>query len=169
MLFADAVQMLGERLELGEGAVGSVPAALIPIAAIAGALVARRDPRAAGEIGIGAILGVPFVLSTLGMFVVGVSALGFRRRRTGGTDVSVDEGTARRDVGFFLVCYAPREALKFLRLVAKDGLVGMVVGRRALHDFHAGQTALLATRAVADVLATLVAEGHVGGRSNERL
>jgi cation:H+ antiporter len=39
------------------------------------------------------------------MFVVGVSALGFRRRRESDDDVMIDKGTARRDMLFFLVFF----------------------------------------------------------------
>lgn len=58
--------------------------------------------------------------------------------------------------------YLPREALKFLHLVAKEGLCGMEVVEVSPPYDKSDQTALLATRAVADVLATLVSEGHLG-------
>lgn len=66
-LFVNGVEWFGRKLNLGEGAVGSVlaavgtalPETVIPIIAI---LVSGG---AAGhEIGIGAILGAPFMLST---------------------------------------------------------------------------------------------------------
>lgn len=58
--------------------------------------------------------------------------------------------------------YLPREALKFLNLVAREGICGMEVVEVSPPYDHADQTALLAARAVADVLATLVSEGHAG-------
>ncbi len=58
--------------------------------------------------------------------------------------------------------YLPREALKFLHLVAKEGLCGMEVVEVSPPYDKSDQTALLAARAVADVLATLVSEGHLG-------
>src|SRR3712207_9261447 len=80
-LFTNAIEILGERLNLGQGAVGSVlaavgtalPETMIPVVAILAAVFAGRDPETAGEIGIGAILGAPFMLATLAMFVVGRS------------------------------------------------------------------------------------------------
>ncbi|MDQ3999845.1 MAG: sodium:calcium antiporter, partial [Actinomycetota bacterium] len=90
VLFTNAVEMLGERLNLGSGAVGSLlaavgtalPETMIPVVAlIAAALAGESAGGVASEIGIGAILGAPFLLTTLAMFVVGVSILGFRRRR----------------------------------------------------------------------------------------
>ena len=60
--------------------------------------------------------------------------------------------------------YLPREALKFLHLVAKEGLCGMEVVEVSPPYDVSDQTALLAARAVVDVLATLVSEGHLGER-----
>ncbi len=112
--FTNAVEILGGRLGMRQGAVGSLLAAVgtaLPESMIA--IVAILEPvltgSASGEgalIGIGAILGAPFMLATLAMFVVGVSALIFRRRREQGTDLRIDAATIRRDVGFFLIFFA---------------------------------------------------------------
>ena len=114
VLFTNAVEILGERLNLGQGAVGSIlaavgtalPETMIPIVAIVGAMILGNTGGAAGEIGIGAILGAPFLLTTLAMFVVGASALGFKSRRSNGTEIMVDRETARRDLAFFIPCFA---------------------------------------------------------------
>ena len=123
-LFTNAVEILGERLGLGQGGVGSVlaavgtalPETMIPIVAILGAVFADRDPQSAGEIGIGAILGAPFMLATLAMFVVGASILGYRRRREAGTTVDVDDRVMGRDVGFFLLAFAVAAGVGLLDL-----------------------------------------------------
>jgi cation:H+ antiporter len=107
-LFTNAIEILGERLNLGEGAVGSVlaavgtalPETMIPVVAVVASLLTGSS--AAGDIGVGAILGAPFLLATLAMFVVGVSALSFRRRRESDDDVVIDKGTAKRDMIYFL-------------------------------------------------------------------
>ena len=75
VLFTNAVEMLGERLNLGSGAVGSVlaavgtalPETMIPVVAIVVSLFTGAS--AAGDIGVGAILGAPFLLGTLAVFV----------------------------------------------------------------------------------------------------
>jgi cation:H+ antiporter len=129
-LFTNAVEIMGSRLNMGQGAVGSVLAAVgtalpettIPIVAVLAAFFAGRDLETAGEIGIGAILGAPFMLATLAMFVVGLSALIFRKRRVQGSEircqrtaaeeypwckalaksVNIDTDTIGRDIAFFL-------------------------------------------------------------------
>jgi cation:H+ antiporter len=110
-LFTNAVEILGDRLDLGQGVVGSVlaavgtalPETMIPIVAVVASLFTGSN--AAGEVGVGAILGAPFLLATLAMFVVGVSVLAFRRRESD-DDVMIDKGTARRDMLFFLVFFS---------------------------------------------------------------
>lgn len=96
IVFANAVEILGERLELGGGAVGSVlaavgtalPETMIPLIAIITALITGSD--STDQISIGAIIGAPFLLSTLGMCVVGASALGYRRRRESGAEIAIN-------------------------------------------------------------------------------
>jgi cation:H+ antiporter len=120
--FTNAIEILGGRLGMRQGAVGSLLAAVgtaLPESMIA--IVAILEPVLTGEaseegalIGIGAILGAPFMLATLAMFVVGISALLFRRRRDQGMRLHVDAATVGRDVGFFLI---------FFTLAAGVGLV----------------------------------------------
>jgi cation:H+ antiporter len=111
-LFVNAVEMLGDRLNLGEGAVGSVlaavgtalPETMIPVVAILASVLTGRS--VAGDIGVGAILGAPFLLATLAMFIVGLTVLGFWRRRESDDEVTVNEGTAKRDVLYFLLFFS---------------------------------------------------------------
>ena len=142
-LFTNAVELLGSRLGLGQGGVGSVlaavgtalPETMIPVVAILGAVLFGGDPESAGEIGIGAILGAPFLLSTLAMFVVGASILGYRRRREAGTTVDVDDAVIGRDVGFFLVAFAVAAAVGLVDLPAWGNIVvvSLLVGAYVLH------------------------------------
>jgi cation:H+ antiporter len=111
-LFTNAVEILGERLNLGEGAVGSVlaavgtalPETMIPMVAVIAYVLTGTS--AAGDIGVGAILGAPFLLATLAMFVAGVSVLVFRRPRESDDEVVVKEGTEKRDMIYFLACFS---------------------------------------------------------------
>ena len=89
-LFTNGIEWMGRKLGLGEGAVGSVlaavgtalPETLIPIIAIVFATA-----EGAHEVGVGAILGAPFMLSTLAMFVTGLGIVAFRARRASDTTV----------------------------------------------------------------------------------
>jgi cation:H+ antiporter len=107
ILFTNAIEWSGNRLDLGEGAVGSLlaavgtalPESLIPVVAV----LAGGESE---QVAIGAIIGAPFMLGTVAMLLVGASALAFRRRRSSGLDVTPDERSLRRDLGVFLPCFA---------------------------------------------------------------
>lgn len=112
--FTNAVEILGSRLGLQQGAVGSVlaavgtalPESMIAIVAILEPVVSGGDTAGGAEIGVGAILGAPFMLATLALFVVGAAALAFRRRRSQGTALSADHQTIGRDLRYFLIFFA---------------------------------------------------------------
>ena len=108
-LFTNGIEWFGRSLNLAEGAVGSVlaavgtalPETLIPIIAIVFATGQASD-----EIGVGAILGAPFMLSTLAMFVTGVAILAFRRRRATGGELRIDASVLAHDMRYFAIAYA---------------------------------------------------------------
>jgi arginase family enzyme len=62
----------------------------------------------------------------------------------------------------------PREALKALRMVAREGICGLEVVEIAPEYDHSDITAQLGARVIMDVLGTLVEEGHLGTRSTRR-
>jgi cation:H+ antiporter len=113
ILFTNAVEILGDRLNLGHGAVGSLlaavgtalPETMIPIVAILGAVIVGTGGAAAGEIGIGAILGAPFLLATLALFICGFSAIFYKERRGSGSEIVVNRQVTIPDMAFFLVCF----------------------------------------------------------------
>ena len=114
LLFSNAVEWVGHRLELGEGAVGSLlaavgtamPETLIAIVALVGATKSE-------DVAIGAIVGAPFLLATLAMGLVGLSAYLYRDRRPQGISLRAHVPTLDRDLGFFLVFFALALALGF--------------------------------------------------------
>src|SRR3954463_13208357 len=117
-LFTNGIECFGRKLDLAQGAVGSVlaavgtalPETMIPIIAIAfGGGGAETD-----AIGVGAILGAPFMLSTLAMFVTGVGVIFWRRRRAAGTAMVVDTGVLVHDIRYFVVAYGIAIATAFL-------------------------------------------------------
>ncbi len=98
-LFTNGIEWLGHKLKLAEGAVGSVlaavatamPETLIPVIAILGpVIVGGTASESAQAVGVGAILGAPFMLSTLAMFVTGIAIVIFARRGRRTTDMRVN-------------------------------------------------------------------------------
>ncbi len=108
LTFTNAVEWLGHKLSLGEGAVGSLlaavgtamPESLIPLVAILGGAEGSDD------VAIGAIVGAPFLLATVAMFLVGVSALAYQRRRPTGHRLDIHAETVERDLVVFLGFFA---------------------------------------------------------------
>lgn len=108
-LFVNGIEWFGRKLHLGEGAVGSVlaavgtalPETIIPLVAI---LIARGE--SGHEIGIGAILGAPFMLSTLAIFVCGLSIVIFTLTKKRTLQVRYNKKIMRRDLAYFIVAYA---------------------------------------------------------------
>jgi cation:H+ antiporter len=116
-LFTNGIEWLGRKLGLGEGAVGSVlaavgtalPETLIPIIAIV-----FTSGEGSHEVGVGAILGAPFMLSTLAMFVTGLGVIAYRNRRSTGTTLAVDTVVLAHDLRWFFVAYALAIGAAFL-------------------------------------------------------
>jgi cation:H+ antiporter len=109
-LFVNGIEWFGRKLHLGEGAVGSVlaavgtalPETVIPLIAI---LFSGSAAKAGEEIGIGAILGAPFMLSTLAIFVCGVSVVIFTLTKRRTLKVRYNPVIMRRDLLYFIVAY----------------------------------------------------------------
>jgi len=107
LIFTNAVEWIGHRLEVGVGAVGSILAAVgtaMPETLIA--IVALVDVSEGSEdVAIGAIVGAPFLLATLAMGLVGLFAYLYRDKRDQGTQLNVHRPTLERDLVFFLVMF----------------------------------------------------------------
>ncbi len=131
-LFTNGVEWLGVRLKLSEGTVGSVLAAVgtaLPETMIPFVALVFFKAEASEEIGLGAILGAPFMLATLAFFVTALSAWVYRKRREAGPRLTVNRRILTRDLGFFLPLYSAAIAVSFtpvgywLRLFVAVGLV----------------------------------------------
>ena len=107
-LFTNGIEWFGRKLGLAEGAVGSVlaavgtalPETMIPIVAILFSAEAHSD-----EIGVGAILGAPFMLATLAMFVTGAAVIYQARHRETGDVLQVDPKVLSADMRTFAIAY----------------------------------------------------------------
>ncbi len=108
-LFTNGIEWFGHKLELAEGAIGSVLAAVgtaLPETMIPLIAIVLGGSAAASQIGVGAILGAPFMLSTLAMFVTGAAVLFLRKRRTNKEDLVIDPGVLGHDMAYFAFTYA---------------------------------------------------------------
>ena len=137
-LFTNGIEWLGDRLGLSEGMVGSVlaavgtalPETMIPIIAIIFVGTAASE-----EVGIGAILGAPFMLSTAAMFVTGVAVLAYARSGRRKKHLTINQVVVARDLTFFLAMYIIAIVLGlpffekplWLRIVAGIALVSAYV------------------------------------------
>ena len=108
-LFVNAIEWIGKMFNLSEGAVGSIlaaigtalPETLIPVLALL-----SGDNSKADEIGIGAILGAPLMLSTLTMFVTGIAVIIFKNRRKHKDKVMVNYKVISHDLKFFIFSFS---------------------------------------------------------------
>lgn len=131
-LFTNALEHLGARLKISEGVTGSLfaavgtalPETLVPLLAL---FAGTTSVRVNEEIGVGAILGAPLMLSTLSTCLMALAALS--RRGLAGRIVPERTGFVR-DLNFFLLAfmlagvamYIPQEA-RLLRIALSATLV----------------------------------------------
>lgn len=106
--FTNALEHFGERLHISEGVTGSVfaavgtalPEAMIPVVAV---LAASGDLSVRHDVGVGAILGAPLMLSTITLFLMGT----FAAQRRGWMQALCPEPTGvHRDLDWFLFAFA---------------------------------------------------------------
>jgi len=111
-LFTNGIEWFGRKLNFGDGVVGSIfsavgtclPETLIPIIAIIRSAGSNEDSSI--DVGIGAILGAPFMLSTLAFFITGLSVILFNKKRKSGLNIRLNKKIFIRDMKFFLVMYS---------------------------------------------------------------
>lgn len=108
-LFTNGIEWLGQRLQLGEGIIGSIfaavgtalPETLIPIVAVIFFNTGKGQ-----DIGIGAIAGAPFMLTTLTLGLCGIATLLFARAGLRSNVLSLNRLVLCRDLRFFICAYS---------------------------------------------------------------
>jgi cation:H+ antiporter len=116
-VFTNGLEWFGKKMNLSDGAVGSIfaavgtalPETLVPIVAIM-----FGTPEAGHKIGVGAIIGAPFMLGTLAFFISGLAVIWHRKKRDDYPVMRVDTVVMRRDMEYFMVLYAVAIAASFL-------------------------------------------------------
>lgn len=107
-IFTNAIETLGSKLKFSEGVTGSIfaavgtalPETMVPLVAI----FAGNSAKVSEEVGVGAILGAPFMLSTLAMCLMGAAAWRWSGRRKK-THLAPEKTGFRRDLEFFLFAF----------------------------------------------------------------
>jgi cation:H+ antiporter len=132
-LFTNAIEWTGHRFNLSEGAVGSVlaavgtalPETLVPIIAIVSGLlgVSNMSVESGHDIGIGAILGAPFLLGTLAMCVTASALFYFAALKKRDLKLKINHDLFRRDFHYFFPAYI----VVFLAAFIHDLLVKQVL------------------------------------------
>lgn len=115
-IFVNALEHLGEKLHISEGVTGSLfaaigtamPETLVPLLAI---FSGTGNPATNEEIGVGAILGAPLMLSTLSLSLMGVAVL--KRRGLQG-HLTPEKTGLKRDLDFFLMAFLLAFAAMFV-------------------------------------------------------
>jgi len=153
-LFTNALECLGERMGVSEGVTGSIfaavgtamPETVVPMVAIlaGGASIAVNH-----AVGMGAILGAPFMLATLSLCLLGLF-VGLKR---GWHTVLTPEPTGfKRDINFFMIGYSLVIVVAFLPVDWHLARVGGACTLFILYFLYLLQT-IQASKG-------LVAEGH---------
>ncbi len=115
-MFVNALEHLGERLNISEGVTGSLfaaigtalPETMVPLLAV---FAGGGDSHANQEIGTGAILGAPLMLSTLSLSLMSFAV--FARRGANG-HFKPERGGLARDLNVFLLAFALACAAMFV-------------------------------------------------------
>lgn len=107
-IFVNALEHLGEKLGISEGVTGSIfaavgtamPETIVPLLAI---FAGTQNQQLNEEIGVGAILGAPLMLSTLSLCLM---ALAVWKKRGAHGHLMPERSGLTRDLDFFLVAFA---------------------------------------------------------------
>lgn len=174
--FTNALEHLGERLKISEGVTGSIfaavgtalPETMVPVVAI---LSGAATQAVREEVGVGAILGAPLMLSTLSLFLMATFAA---HKRGWGDTLHPERSGLHRDLTWFLGAFLLSTVAIFVPhdLVLVRGLIGGVLV--TMYFIYLMLTVRASSKLVADGHATSAEEplflvrvlGRVGLREN---
>ncbi|MEO5951203.1 MAG: sodium:calcium antiporter [Chloroflexia bacterium] len=135
-IFTNSIEWLGKKLNLNEGVLGSIfaavgtalPETLIPVVALILGATSGTGAGHANDVGLGAIIGAPFMLATVAMCVTGIAIYIFARRGRRDTVLKVNSRILSRDIRFFLLAFAIAVSMAFvenhlIRIFVAIGLV----------------------------------------------
>ncbi len=109
-IFTNGIETFGEQFSLSQAVVGSILAAVgtaLPETIIPLVAILFYKGKGGAHIGVGAILGAPFMLVTMGLFLVGIGVFFsyfLKKRKT--LEIYLEPHTFIRDFTFFLISYS---------------------------------------------------------------
>ena len=112
-IFTNSIEWLGKKLDLNEGLLGSIfaavgtalPETIIPIVAVLSSSTGVANEHAQ-DVGLGAIIGAPFMLATVAMLVTGTAIVIFTLRGRRTLQFKVNARILSRDIRFFVAAFA---------------------------------------------------------------
>lgn len=116
-LFTNGIEWLGKRLKVSEGAVGSIFAAVgttLPETSIPVIAIFFGDGQERADVGLGAILGAPFMLSTLVLPILAGLLILYAGLGKRAPVFTLDYREVRIDLLYFLIAYSVAVACAFL-------------------------------------------------------
>ncbi|MGE0384687.1 MAG: sodium:calcium antiporter [Gammaproteobacteria bacterium] len=151
-VFTNAVEHLGEGLGISEGVTGSLfaavatamPETMVPILAF---FTASNDSTVSDDIGVGAILGAPLMLSTLSLALMAFSVL---RRRGAGGEMRPEPTGMRRDLNFFLLAFGIAGAALFVPPAHAELRASLAILLVMIYFFYVMMTVRASSQLVAD-------------------
>jgi cation:H+ antiporter len=152
-VFTNSIEWLGKKLDLNEGVLGSIfaavgtalPETLIPVVAVIAGAGAGAATEHAHDVGIGAIIGAPFMLATVAMLVTGTAIFLFTRQGRRTISMKVNSTIISRDIRFFMVGFAVALASGFIadhttRVIIAIGLIAFYAFYVFKHATDVGHT-----------------------------
>ncbi|MDH4186796.1 MAG: hypothetical protein OEV08_07355 [Nitrospira sp.] len=132
-LFTNAIEWLGKRFDLSDGAVGGVLAAIgttLPETSIPVIAIFFGASQAEAEVGLGAILGAPFMLSTLVIPILAILLVVYAGLGKRTAAFRLNYSDVKSDLFFFVVAYSVALACVFIpsrpvHLLAAVGLISL--------------------------------------------
>jgi len=151
-IFTNALEHLGERLKISEGVTGSLfaavgtamPETMVPLLAI---FAGTTDSHVNEEIGVGAILGAPLMLSTLSLSLMAFAVLTKRGMRG---HLSPEHTGLRRDLNFFLFAFVLAGAALFVPHEIPEIRVALAIGMVLIYFVYVMVTLRASTQLVKD-------------------
>jgi cation:H+ antiporter len=132
-LFTNAIEWLGKRFNLSEGAIGGVLAAIgttLPETSIPVIAIFFGASRAEVEVGLGAILGAPFMLTTLVIPILAILLMVYAGLGKRTAAFRLNYRDVRGDLFFFVAAYSLALACAFvpsrsMHIAAAIGLISL--------------------------------------------